>query len=95
MTSTSEGNLPTDFGAIEVRRLTTVLKSRREPVTYWLTIGDEIVKDRLQKRMDAIRLALTGQIPDGLLFRASSIDEDPARAFAMQQRFVADLMSAI
>ena len=95
VTSVSEGALPTAYGAIEVRRLTTVLKSRREPVTYWLTIGDEVIRDRLQKRLAAIRLAFTGQIPDGLLFRASSIDDDPARAFAMQQRFVADMMSAV
>ena len=95
VTSLSDGQLPTDYGPIEVRRLTTVLKTRREPVTYWLTIGDEVIRDKLQKRMAAIRLAFTGQIPDGLLFRASSIDEDHARAFAMQQRFVADLMSAI
>lgn len=95
LTSQADGTLPTDYGPIEVRRLTTVLKQRREPVTYWLTIGDEVIRDRLQKRMAEIRLALTGQIPDGLLFRASSIDDDSARAFAMQQRFVADMMSAI
>ena len=95
VTSLSDGQLPTDYGPIEVRRLTTVLKTRREPVTYWLTIGDEVIRDKLQKRMAAVRLAFTGQIPDGLLFRASSIDDDPARAFAMQQRFVSDLMSAV
>ena len=95
LTSQADGTLPTDYGPIEVRRLTTVLQARREPVTYWLTIGDEVIRDKLQKRMAEIRLALTGQIPDGLLFRASSIDDDPARAFAMQQRFVADMMSAI
>ena len=54
-----------------------------------------MIRDKWQKRFAMIRLAITGQIPDGLLFRASSIDEDHARAFAMQQRFVADLMSAI
>ena len=95
VTSLAKGELATDYGPIDVHRLTTVLKSRREPVTYWLTVGDEVIRDKLQKRLATIRLTLTGQIPDGLLFRASSIDEDPARAFAMQQRFVADLMSAI
>ena len=95
VTSQAKWELSTAYGPIDVQRLTTVLKARREPVTYWLTVGDEVIRDRLQKRMATIRLALTGQIPDGLLFRASSIDEDHARAFAMQQRFVADLMSAI
>ena len=90
-----DGTLPTPYGAIEVRRLTTNLGTRREPVTYWLTVGDQVIKNNFDKRIAEIRLGLTGQIPDGLLFRVSSIDEDPARAFAMQQRFAADMMSAV
>ena len=95
VTSQADGALATPYGDIEVRRLTTVLKSRREPVTYWLTVGDQVIRSKLDKRLAEIRLAFTGQIPDGLLFRISSIDEDPAKAFAMQQRFASDMMSAI
>jgi len=47
------------------------------------------------KRLAEIRLGLTGKIPDGLLFRISSIDNDAPRAFKMQQQFVADLMAAV
>ena len=90
-----DGALPTAFGAIEVRRLTASLGPRSEPVTYWLTVGAQIVRSTLDKRLAEIRLGLTGQIPDGLLFRISSIDDDAARAFAMQQRFAADMMSAV
>ena len=93
--SIADGQLATDFGAIEVRRLTTKLKSRNEPVTYWLTTGDFVIRNQWDKRMAQLRAAFTGQIPDGLLFRVSSIDEDAARAFAMQQRFAADMMSAV
>ncbi len=90
-----DGALPTSFGNIEVRRLTTSLGARNEPVTYWLTVGDQVIKTALDKRMAQIRLGLTGQIPDGLLFRVSSIDGDDARGFAMQQRFAADMMAAV
>ncbi|MEP7301475.1 MAG: exosortase-associated protein EpsI, B-type [Caldimonas sp.] len=90
-----EGALATSFGSIDVRRLTTSLGSRNEPVTYWLTVGDQVIRSTLDKRIAEIRLGLTGQIPDGLLFRISSIDNDPARAFAMQQKFAADMMSAV
>jgi len=93
--SIADGALATDYGAIEVRRLTTKLKSRNEPVTYWLTTGDFVIRDVWDKRMAQLRAAFTGQIPDGLLFRVSSIDEDSARAFRMQQRFAADMMSAV
>jgi len=90
-----DGALPTAFGNIEVRRLTTSLDVRNEPVTYWLTVGDQIIRSQFDKRIAEIRLGLTGQIPDGLLFRVSSIDNDAARGFQMQQKFVADMMSAV
>lgn len=95
LTKTEDGALPTAFGNIEVRRLTTSLGARNEPVTYWLTVGDQVIRNQLDKRMAQIRLGLTGQIPDGLLFRVSSIDKDAGRAFAMQQKFAADLMTAV
>ena len=65
-----DGALPTPFGNIEVRRMTTSLGARHEPVTYWLTVGDQVVNRQWLKRVAEIRLALTGQIPDGLLFLA-------------------------
>jgi EpsI family protein len=89
-----DGSIATSFGSIEVRRLTTSLGPRDEPVTYWLTVGDQVIKNKFDKRMAEIRLGLTGQIPDGLLFRVSSIDRDAARAFAVQGKFAADLLAA-
>ena len=35
-------SIPTAFGNIEVRRLTTSLGPRNEPVTYWLTVGSDV-----------------------------------------------------
>jgi EpsI family protein len=89
------GQLPTQFGNIEVRRLSTSLGPRAEPVTYWLTVGDTVIQNKFQKRLAEIRLGLTGQIPDGLLFRISSIDDDTGRGFQMQQQFVADLLAGV
>ncbi len=89
------GQLATGFGNIEVRRLSTSLGQRSEPVTYWFTVGDRVAHGTLQKRLAEIRLGLTGQIPDGLLFRISSIDPDAARGFTMQQTFAADLLANV
>jgi EpsI family protein len=90
-----DGTLPTSFGPIDVRRIMTELGPRSEPVTYWLTVGDQIIRNTFDKRIAEIRLGLTGQIPDGLLFRVSSIDNDTTRAFAMQQKFAADMLAAV
>jgi EpsI family protein len=91
--SNEAGQLSTPFGNIEVRRLNTSLGPRVEPVTYWFTVGDRVIQNKVEKRLAEIRLGLTGQVPDGLLFRISSIDSDPRRAFGMQQTFTADLLS--
>jgi EpsI family protein len=92
--SNVEGKVSTPFGTIDGRRLSTSLGRRKEPVTYWFTVGDKAIRNKLQQRMVEVKLGLTGQIPDGLLFRVSSIDDTTARAFEMQDAFVADLLKA-
>ena len=93
--SNSNAELATPFGPIPANQLSTSLGPRKEPVTYWFTIGNTTVKNRLDKRLAEIRLGLTGQVPDGLLFRVSSVDEMPNRAFERQTAFVSDLMRSV
>ena len=90
-----DGELPTPYGSIPVTRLTATMGSRHEPITYWLTMGDQVVKTRWDKRIVQARTYLTGGSPGGLLFRVSSIDRDSPRAFAIQQKFVADMMASV
>jgi EpsI family protein len=87
--------LATEFGAIPATRLSTSMGQRWEPVTYWFTVGDSAVQSAMQKRLVEFRYGLTGQIPDGLLFRVSSIDADQQRAFRQQDEFVAQLLQAV
>ena len=91
----SDGTLATSFGDISVRRLTTSAGARHEPVTYWLTMASTVVRNDYDRRMVQLHLLRTRQIPDGLLFRVSSIDGDAAHAFNVQQQFAADLMAAM
>jgi EpsI family protein len=93
--SNHEGEVTTPFGRISARRLNTSLGNRKEPVTYWFTVGDRAIRDKFDQRIVEIRLGLTGQIPDGLLFRVSSIDGTPAHAYAEQDKFVRDLLKAL
>ena len=93
--SSEASQLATPFGEIPAQRLFTTLGPRQEPVTYWFTVGDKAVRNKLQKRLVDLRYGLTGQIPDGMLFRVSSIDENQARANQMQDQFVNQLLQAI
>jgi EpsI family protein len=95
VTKNDPGQLATPFGDIPVRRLFGTRGARQEPVTYWFSVGDEAVGGRTQKRLVDLRYGLTGRIPDGMLFRISSIDGNLTRAYGMQARFVNQLLDSL
>jgi EpsI family protein len=91
--------LPVDtpFGVIPARRINTNNQAlaRIEPVTYWFTVGETQIKNKIEQRIIEIKLGFTGQVPDGLLFRVSSIDPQKERAYKQHDQFVNDLMKAV
>jgi EpsI family protein len=86
--------LSTDHGPIPTRTLRTVLGSRKEPVMYWFAYAGRTSASAWERRLQSLRLTLTGQVPDGLLFRVSSIDADAQRAWVRQGDFVRALLAA-
>jgi EpsI family protein len=88
-------HLATRFGEIPGRQLLTSLGARREPVTYWFTLGDRAVHGQLQKRLVELRFGLSGRIPDGMLFRVSSIDADAAQARRFHLEFIESLLAHV
>ena len=89
------GQLITKYGEIPVRRLFTTKGSRQEPVTYWFTVGGTTVLGTTEKRLVDLKYGLTGRIPDGILFRVSSIDPDQTRANKVQDQFVNQLLQSV
>lgn len=87
--------IKTRFGEIAAQRLFTTIGPRQEPVTYWFTTGDTVVRGKLQKRLMDLRYGLTGLIPDGMIFRISSIDADQVRANRYQDQFIEQLLQAV
>lgn len=85
------------LGNVEVpaMRMQTRLESRFEPVTYWIRIGDKVVRGNLELGFARLSYGVKGQIADGLLVRLSSIDADAPRAFKMQDTFARDLSLAV
>lgn len=80
---------------IPVKRLVAVQGSRQEPITYWITVGNQIALGGLQWKLAQLKYGLTGKVPDGLLFRVSSIDSNYEHAFTTQANFINDLLNAI
>jgi EpsI family protein len=93
----SSAEIGTAQGMLPVRRLLTRQGSRQEPLTYWFNFGATALRtdSPLERRLIEIRLGLTGQVPDGILMRVSSIDADVPRAYAQQERFVRDMVEAL
>lgn len=94
--SNRQSVLVTAQGAIPVQRLETNFSNKRfEPVTYWTTVGDATVIGGISKKIAEIRYGLKGEIPDGLLFRISSINTDTQAAFALQDSFAKALLNEL
>lgn len=92
-----DGSVATGFGKVPVRHITATLGSRIETVTYWITVGHKATLPGLGRKLAQLSYGLSGEIPDGLLVRISSIDTgtDSKAAYQLQQHFVIDLMRSV
>jgi len=80
--------------SIPGRSLTATLPDRTEHITYWTRIGEYLPIDGHEQRMMKLRTAFAGIIPDGVLVRISSAENNPTASFALNQEFAADLLAA-
>lgn len=88
-----QAKLATEFGQIRVKHLYAEFGLRSEPVTYWTTIGNRVVIGARESKFEQLRYGFNGQIPDGLLFRVSSISNDMVSAYALHAAFVKTLLA--
>lgn len=81
--------------AIRVRRLVGRLGPRMEPITYWVTMNDRAVLPGVERKLNQIRLGLSGQIPDGMLVRSSTVGLEIPDSFRLQDRFLAAMQRSM
>lgn len=93
--SPSISSFSTGEGSIPIKRLVATQGQRIEPITYWTTVGDTVAVNGLKWKLQQMKYGLTGKIPDGLLFRISSIQPDEAKAYQMQDAFTRDLLKVM
>jgi EpsI family protein len=91
----SDGALATAHGPLPIRRLHASRPGRSEPVSYWLTVGDQAALPGLARKVAQLRQSLAGTIPDGMLVRVSSIDDSTLDAYAVHDRFLSDLLATL
>ena len=87
--------LLTQYGKLPIKRLLAVKGYRNEPITYWVTVGNRAVLPGIEEKLQQLKYCLTGNVPDGMLVRVSSIDSDKNKAYQQQAMFIQDLLSSV
>lgn len=76
---------------LPLRRVLATRGTRNEPLSYWITVGDKAVLPGLGRKLEQLRLGLTGWVADGMLIRVSIISDQQDQAFAIQDQFLQEL----
>lgn len=80
---------------LPVRQLMATFGDRKEPITYWMVVGQQVALSGMDQKLAQFRYGLKGIIADGMLVRVSSIDPDMAHAHELQARFIAALAAVV
>ena len=91
-------HVPLDVGdghLVPARRLITQAPQRPEPLTYWTTVGERAADGGLQRKLAQMHYGMKGLVPDGLVFRVSTIGDQFDEEFRVQHEFVRALAEAV
>jgi EpsI family protein len=80
---------------LAVRQFYAQQNSRQEAVTYWMTIGQHATMPGLARKFEQLKSGLSGQVPDGMLVRISSLEQESEAGFRRHRAFVNDLQRVL
>lgn len=89
-----DDRIVTPWGPLPARRLNAVQGPRREPITYWVRIGDRATLPGIGRKLTQITYGLRGTVPDGMLVRVSSISSRPEEAYVLHDDFTVAMLGA-
>ena len=87
--------LTTPYLDIPVKFLKGVSQRHTEYITYWIVVGGVAVSNDLDFKIQQVKYAMDGKVPDGLLFRVSSLGKEPEQEFKLHSLFVNDLLASL
>ena len=87
--------LNTGPGMISVKELLAVQGGRVEPIIYWTMVGNRVAINSWQLKSAQLSYGLNDIIPDGLVFRVSSINGREKDRYALLKAFVTDLIASL
>ena len=80
---------------LRVRQLVAQQGGRIEPISYWITIGDQVTLTGTELKLVQLSYSTRGVIPDGMLVRISSIDPIAANAYLLHQDFITQMARSV
>lgn len=80
---------------LPVVKLVAVAGDRVENIMYWTRVGEEFPTKGSEQRTILLKSAMAGYIPDGVLVRCSTVDDDSERAFRTLTAFIPQMLLAI
>jgi EpsI family protein len=80
---------------IPVTQMFAVKQDRMEPVTYWFTMGDNVVLSRTERMLVQLKYSFAGVIPDGVLVRVSNLTPNAEQGYQVHQDFLNQMMSTL
>ena len=94
LSNSSEASLVIDQQYLPIRRLTASQGTRNEPISYWITVGDQVTLPGIGRKLLQMRYGISGKVPDGMLVRVSSISDHNTSAYALQDEFIKQMLAA-
>jgi EpsI family protein len=80
---------------LPARRLIAEAPGRREFIVYWSRIGEHLPVDSSEQRLDRVRTAMAGYVPDGLLMRLSAVEHEASTVFTRIESFISALLRSV
>lgn len=93
--TSSLNSIASRFGAFDVKRLVAQQGARVEPITYWLTVGDQVTQTGMRWKLAQLKYGLTGRIPDGMLVRVSNISKDSVSSYQLHDEFINQMLVSL
>lgn len=87
--------LRTAGGTIQVNELTASLPGRPEQIVYWTRVGTHMPRSWAQQRIAVAMDNLNGVVPDAVLTRLSTIDDNREAAFERLAGFAEQLLTQL
>ena len=80
---------------IPLTRMVANREGRVEPVAYWMRIGNDVTNSNWTRNALKLEYGLRGWIPDGALFRVSTIGVSEDISKQVQEKFIRDLINDV